>query len=263
MKINSSRYREGGGKKGKGAPPPPPPPAKSRFEAEAFDSAHPDGRYALNLDRPVEYTVASQLFQLEDTTPGQNIVNVRYCGKPVTEDPVASGWPEKMPARGLLEFDFVTRGGAPPGAEAIDAEDLEEIRAQVGHPMGTPLERLNVVRFVCASHYFTCKQGAALLTEMDHGRDRVEAAAALFPRVIFANDADGAAKTTTQSSRRSSSSSSSSSSSASPLNELLAPLATSEQEEFFKRIGGAGASLCPRLTHEIERRTVSNKLRKS
>ena len=91
-------YIEGGGKKGKGAPPPPPSPAKSKFEAEAFNPAHPDGRYALNLDRPVEHAVASRLFQLEDNAPGQNIVNVRYCGKPMTEDPVASGWPETSSA---------------------------------------------------------------------------------------------------------------------------------------------------------------------
>jgi hypothetical protein len=28
------------------------------------------------------------------------MVNVKYCGKPMTDDPLALGWPEKMPERG-------------------------------------------------------------------------------------------------------------------------------------------------------------------
>jgi hypothetical protein len=110
-------------------------------------------------------------------------------------------------------------------AKAIDAEDLENIRSQVAHPMSTPLERLSVVRFVCTTYFFTGKQGAKLLGEMDHGRDRVEAAAALFPRVLTA--VDDATDDTAANQKNNPNS----------LNDLLAPLAPSEQEEFFQRIG--------------------------
>jgi hypothetical protein len=65
-----------GGKKGKGAPPPPPPPSKSKFDAEEFNPVHPDGRYQLNLNNPTDYSVASQLLQLEDAMPGQNMVGL-------------------------------------------------------------------------------------------------------------------------------------------------------------------------------------------
>lgn len=61
----------GGGKKGAAAAPPaPPPPSKSKFVPEDFDPLHPDGRYALNLGVPAEFSVASQLLRLEDAMPG-------------------------------------------------------------------------------------------------------------------------------------------------------------------------------------------------
>jgi hypothetical protein len=198
-------------KGGKSAPPPLLPPITSKFDPGGFtfDPGHPDGRYVLNLDRPVEFSIAAKLLQLEESGPGQNIVNVTYRGKQMTEDPLAKGWPGAMPTRGVLQFDFVTREGAPPGSKTIAPDTLENMRREVGHPTSTPMERLDAVRLVCTSYFFSCKQGAALLSEIDHGHERIEAAAVMVPRVVDAG----------------------------ALADLIAPLAASEQEAFYSRIG--------------------------
>ena len=121
-------------KKGKKAAPPPPPLLPSKYakradagdgsgtvdgddsdpSAGAFDPSRPDGHYALDLADEGCREVAERLFRLEDDVDPdvQRVVNILLNGKTMREDPIALGWPETMPARGVLELDYVTVEGA-------------------------------------------------------------------------------------------------------------------------------------------------------
>jgi hypothetical protein len=46
----------------------------------------PDSHFAF------EFNLRRYIMDLEELMPGQNIVNVRLSGRPITTDPIAMGW---------------------------------------------------------------------------------------------------------------------------------------------------------------------------
>ena len=64
------------------------------------------------MERDTDAAASSQSTQSHRR---QRIVNVKYQGDCMREDPLAIGWPDHMPAHGILEMDYVTHEGAPAG----------------------------------------------------------------------------------------------------------------------------------------------------
>ena len=116
-------------------------------------------------------------------------MNLTLDGDAVKEDPVALGWPDALPTKGVLRFDFVALGadaradrtGA--GASVLDAAAFAATLRDVGSRRLTPRERREALEQARRDRVFTCAQAAALLETFDVGASRVEAAAALLPRL--------------------------------------------------------------------------------
>ena len=205
---------------------------ESKFAASgygAFDPERPDGRYRLDLANPIDLDVATKLWTMERDTDAaassqstqshrrQRIVNVKYQGDCMREDPLAIGWPDHMPAHGILEMDYVTHEGAPAGSELVSADDFEGLRRRVAHPLASPEERLRIIQDVACRNFFLRPTDAeALLWEMESGAERVEALAAMLPRILFDSPGDD-------------------------VRRMLRGLTQSEQIRFMRRVGTAGA----------------------
>jgi hypothetical protein len=117
----------------------------------------------------------------------QNIVNLTLDGDAVKEDPVAMAWPETLPQRGVLRFDFVALGVSDDSRFANGIQDDETFAAtlrDVGSRRLTPRERREALEQARRDRAFTCAQAAALLETFDVGESRVEAASMLLPRLI-------------------------------------------------------------------------------
>ena len=77
----------------------------------AFETTRPEGRHVFDLADGAQRDIAAALFFVDHarkTRSGgrQNIVNLTLDGDAVKEDPVAMAWPETLPQRGVLRFDF-------------------------------------------------------------------------------------------------------------------------------------------------------------
>ena len=173
----------------------------------AFETSRPEGRHVFDLVDPAQRGVAGAMFEAdhgprggflsaEDTNrvrssnqPRQNIVNLTLDGVAVKEDPVAMGWPDALPNRGVLRFDFAALGvdglAAPNTSTAVlDDAAFANTSRDVGSRRLTPRERLEALEHARRDRAFTCAQAAALLETFDVGESRVNAAAALLPRLI-------------------------------------------------------------------------------
>jgi hypothetical protein len=96
-------------------------------------------------------------------------------------------WPETLPQRGVLRFDFVALGVSDDSRFANGIQDDETFAAtlrDVGSRRLTPRERREALEQARRDRAFTCAQAAALLETFDVGESRVEAASMLLPRLI-------------------------------------------------------------------------------
>jgi hypothetical protein len=76
--------------------------------AAEFNPACPDGSYQLDLAAPADRAVAHQLAAL-DVQSGQDLMrDVTLDGRHVSSCR-KSGWPERLPTKGALSCDFVSR----------------------------------------------------------------------------------------------------------------------------------------------------------
>ena len=126
-------------------------------------------------------------------TGRQNIVNLTLDGLAVKEDPVAMGWPDALPKRGVLRFDFAALGvdGLASACVLLDDAAFANTSRDVGSRRLTPRERLEALEHARRDRAFTCAQVAALLETFDVGESRVDATAALLPRLAPLPPRDG------------------------------------------------------------------------
>ena len=177
----------------------------------AFETTRPEGRHVFDLVDPAQRGVAGSIFEAdhghlkevggsaEDTnirsshTGRQNIVNLTLDGLAVKEDPVAMGWPDALPKRGVLRFDFAALGvdGLASACVLLDDAAFANTSRDVGSRRLTPRERLEALEHARRDRAFTCAQVAALLETFDVGESRVDAAAALLPRLAPLPPRDG------------------------------------------------------------------------
>jgi hypothetical protein len=229
----------------------------------AFETSRPEGRHVFDLVDPAQRGVAGAMFEAdhgprggsaEDTSvrssnqPRQNIMNLTLDGVAVKEDPVAMGWPDALPNRGVLRFDFAALGvdglAAPNTRAVLDDAAFANTSRDVGSRRLTPRERLEALEHARRDRAFTCAQAAALLETFDVGESRVNAAAALLPRLapLPPRDAGGVA---TDESVLTDESALSFSLAAEAQAVALAPLTAFEQTAVFARFGVGHARYLP------------------
>jgi hypothetical protein len=83
---------------------------------------------------------------------------VKLNGRPVNGSPLAKKWPEKMPTKGELEFDYVAFRGGHTEITPLDEEDLEDLCGQLSSATVSDFERLSLTRLFAASCYFRSRQ---------------------------------------------------------------------------------------------------------
>lgn len=83
---------------------------------------------------------------------------VKLNGRPVNGFPVDKKWPERMPTKGVLEFDYVAFRGGPTEIAPLDEEDLEDLCGQLSSATVSDFERLSLTRLFSASCYFRSRQ---------------------------------------------------------------------------------------------------------
>lgn len=157
---------------------------------ERFNFKSPEGHYKLNLANPVDRAVASRLCALDaqsaaaaaaagsdkasrpqspDTpeelrapvaAPVSCWRDAKLNNCPVKGTPGAKKWPEKMPKKGVLEFDYVAFRGGHSQAELtpLDQKDLEDLCEQLSRATVSNFERLSFVRLFASSCYFRSQQ---------------------------------------------------------------------------------------------------------
>ena len=219
----------------------------------AFTPSRPEGRYVFDLAGAGQRQIAQSLFELDlerrSDDVAQRIVNLTVDSWPVLEDPVTLRWPGALPKRGVLKFDF-TQVGAQTGAEAgvtaegeetnpqtvCTYEETQESFAQTLRDVGcarlTPRERREALEHARRGRVFTPHQASVLIDTFDVGDSRVDAAAALVPRLRLPEGEEV-------------SSTSSSSLAASIQRVTLAKLTSGEQSTFFTRFGKAHVRYLP------------------
>jgi hypothetical protein len=133
-------------------PTPPPPPLcvqGSNLSAAArdvmggaaeFNPSCPDGAYQLDLAAAADRAVAQQLAAL-DVASGQDLMrNITLDGRNLGSCRKA-GWPERLPTKGVLSCDFVSRR-LKRDVPIIDGRKFNNLVKQVRRPAGSGRGRL-------------------------------------------------------------------------------------------------------------------------
>jgi hypothetical protein len=80
--------------------------AYSRGRASRFDPKNPDGHYILDLAQPWDHFLVETLHERMAAEVGESWVNVTLAGQPLELPKGGGAW--EAPAKGVLEFDYVT-----------------------------------------------------------------------------------------------------------------------------------------------------------
>ena len=163
----------------------------------AFSPTRPEGRHVFDLSDSNQRGIAGGIFELDhESENSQKIVNLTLDGSPVFEDPVVFRWPETLPTRGVLQFDFVQIGeglrkalspevGESPNPKALALDDsaFAATLKDVGCVRLTPLEKRQALEHARRERLFTPTQAASIVNTFDVGGGRVDATSALIPRL--------------------------------------------------------------------------------
>lgn len=157
----------------------------------AFNSHNPDGRYTLNLDDTGERAIASKLWHLESENPGSMTSAKKVpSGVDVLDDFKREGL--SGVSRGVIEIQFVTSAARLARRPVvIEDEDFENILRQLRSNRLSDFERLSRLMLFCRSYYFETSHAAKLLdTFILEGTDRLQAASAIYARLLDAENAE-------------------------------------------------------------------------
>lgn len=154
-----------------------------------LDPQCPQGTYTLSLGQKAERAVALGLIRLDaeaEGGPGQHLRNVRLNGNEVgalTE----RGWPDKLPALGLLEADF-TRLPELAVQHVLDFKKVANLEREFQKDSTTDLTKMKTLLTVAPYSYLYAAQIAKLLRCIGTGDMLVRAACVLFTRCVDLED---------------------------------------------------------------------------
>lgn len=182
--------------------------SKSEFERLAtmigsyrhFRAANPTGRYALNLAVPIDRTIASTMIDIATFEGRRRTWRNASFNRVRSVHLMPSGVPEcimqRMPAVGMLEFDYTSNIRVPENVSPISDGDLHEFL----HTRGVltawidewtaeeSISALHSLREASVHVSITSIQYARVFAAFPQGADRVEASVILFNRVVdYAN----------------------------------------------------------------------------
>jgi hypothetical protein len=132
--------------------------------AAEFNPSCPDGSYQLNLAAAADRAVVQQLVVL-DVQSGQDLMrNITLDGRNVASCRKA-GWPERLPIKGMLACDFVSRR-LKKDVPIIDGRKFNNLLKQFSLSSVSEKDKLALLELVAPFTYFTCKQvGPARLAQ--------------------------------------------------------------------------------------------------
>lgn len=161
-----------------------------------FRAANPTGRYALNLAVPIDRTIASTMMDIATFEGRRRTWRNASFNRVRSSDLMPSGVPERimrrMPAVGMLEFDYTSNIRVPENASIMGDGDLHEFLHTRG-VLSTRTDEWTAEESVSALHSLreasvhvniSSIQYARVFTAFPQGADRVEASVILFNRVV-------------------------------------------------------------------------------
>jgi len=157
-----------------------------RLSDGIFDPKNPTGRYALRLSDEFDVDVLEELKKLDrmDEASGiDNFINILYEGAPLkfAEGEDIQKW--KVPASGLLMFDYVATKRVPKEAKAQRDEVFQSFRKELSNPALTEETKLLMLRSSATTHYWSAEQVRQLVVLVTY-RKRVDACVMLFRRIV-------------------------------------------------------------------------------
>ncbi|KAK9817199.1 hypothetical protein WJX72_010972 [[Myrmecia] bisecta] len=148
-----------------------------------FNPAHPEGSYTLDMGMPAERAIAVMLCNLDATSPGDLLKNIRVNGKPVSGGAKKLGWPEKLPVSGNVALDF-TMVKHRREVAVIDKQRLKIFTSNLAKQRTSDNERLAMVSIFAPYNYFTCAQCDDVLRTFGMGDEKIMAALVFFARAV-------------------------------------------------------------------------------
>jgi hypothetical protein len=160
-------------------------PDSSNLDSAAVHPDHPEGTYAVNLANGSEVVAALMLIRLDNECPEgpwKLMQNIKLNGVPMTAA-ACVGWPERLPAAGLLECDFVRVVGSTAKA-VLDAKKVNSIERNFKQTTTTDVAMVKTLLTLAPYSYLYASQIARLLKHISTGDQLVRTACALFTRCI-------------------------------------------------------------------------------
>jgi Leucine Rich repeat len=160
-------------------------PDSNHIDAEAIDEAHPEGTYNLDLASAHERDTLLTLIALDAACPegsGKLLQNAKLNGIPVKDDAVA-GWPDSLPAAGILECDFVRIPGSA-GCPVLDGKKMYAIEKDFKRSTATDDSRVQTLVTLAPYSYLYAAQICRLLRHIGTGDQLVQTACVLLFRCV-------------------------------------------------------------------------------
>ena len=98
--------------------------------------------------------------------------NVRYDGRFTSVTPEMQ-WPQRMPAKGVLELEFVSCVRVGSNVKRIQDELLGAVWYRLDHESVDDAWRVSFIRTLCAVSYFSCAQANTVLASFSYGGEFV------------------------------------------------------------------------------------------
>jgi Ran GTPase-activating protein (RanGAP) involved in mRNA processing and transport len=144
---------------------------------------HPDDHYELNLAKPVQRSVALELFHVNRQLGDSSIKRIKLQKQWYTE--TCAKLAEDMPHTGVLEFDFGTQAavsGEGRGILLAGPKEIGAVQRQFSDVKTSNTSRASFLEVLASHFFFTCHSAACILSTFEYGDEQVDAAVKLFMR---------------------------------------------------------------------------------
>lgn len=151
-----------------------------------FDPRNPTGHYQFKLDDTFDlerFDKLRELDKMDEASGIDNFINLKLDGVEVafTEGQDIQTW--KLPAAGMLRFDYVATKRVPKEAKAQRHEVFLSFRKELSNPALTEETKLLMLRSAATTHYWSAAQVRELIVLITFQR-RVDAVVMLFRRTV-------------------------------------------------------------------------------
>eukprot|EP00899_Mesostigma_viride_P004543 jgi/Mesvir1/1408/Mv14409-RA.1 len=148
-----------------------------------FNAKSPNGRYKLDLSKPVEYQIAVELVKCFTKLGEDCWRSASLNGQPFKLTP-EHNWPERMPQNGTLDVEIYSSSRPPQDCAPMGDEDFSSMATALASCTLGDSWRLNLVQIMCYDHFFTARQAGELLSYFEWSSEKLEAAGSMFARVV-------------------------------------------------------------------------------